>query len=249
MYEIIKKSRKLNLSIDTQIDMFDKMVTPILLYGCELWGFENVDIIERLHLRFCKLVLNLKKSTPNFMIYGELARYPLYINIRLRMIDYWIGILNGKETKFNHILYNFTYMLSTDVDNVFQFKWINCIQNILQNCGLNFIWLSQRVENKKWLLSVVKQTLKDQFQQNWIANCNASSKGLFYNLFTNYHFSFRKYLDLDLPRNNTEILARFRTSNHRLPIETGRWTNIPRNQRTCNLCGDGLGDEYHYIMI
>ena len=56
-------------------------------------------------------------------------------------------------------------------------------------------------------------------------------------------------MDLDLPRNNTEILARFRTSNHRLPIETGRWTNIPRNQRTCNLCGDGLGDEYHYIMI
>lgn len=75
MYAIIKKSRELNLSIDCQLDMFDKMVVPILLYGSELWGFENLCIIEKLHLKFCNLVLSLK--TPNFMIYGELARYPL----------------------------------------------------------------------------------------------------------------------------------------------------------------------------
>ena len=58
MYGIIKKSRELNLSVDCQIDMFDKMVTPILLYGCEIWGFENLDIIEKIHLKFCKIVLN-----------------------------------------------------------------------------------------------------------------------------------------------------------------------------------------------
>lgn len=53
--------------------MFDKMIDPISLYGSELWGFENLCIIEKLHLKFCKLVLSLKTSTPNFMIYGELA--------------------------------------------------------------------------------------------------------------------------------------------------------------------------------
>lgn len=48
MYAIIKKSRELNLSIDCQLDMFDKMVVPILLYGSELWGFENLCIIEKI---------------------------------------------------------------------------------------------------------------------------------------------------------------------------------------------------------
>jgi hypothetical protein len=43
-------------------------------------------------------------------------------------------------------------------------------------------------------------------------------------------------------------LARFRTSNHKLPIETGGWNNIPRDKKICHLCGIEMGDEYHYIM-
>lgn len=81
MYEVLKKGRLHNLSIKSQYDLFDKIVKPILLYGCEIWGFGNIDIIERVHLKFCKLILNLKKSTPNFMIYGELGIYPMSVYI------------------------------------------------------------------------------------------------------------------------------------------------------------------------
>ena len=62
-----------------QLELFDKVVKPILLYGCELWELSNCDIIERVHLKYCKLVLILKSSTPNCMIYGELGRCPLHI--------------------------------------------------------------------------------------------------------------------------------------------------------------------------
>ena len=47
-----------------------------MLYGCELWGYSNIDVLERLHLRFCKILLKVKKSTPNAMVYGELGRHP-----------------------------------------------------------------------------------------------------------------------------------------------------------------------------
>ena len=44
-------------------------------------------------------------------------------------------------------------------------------------------------------------------------------------------------------------LIKFRTSNHRLPIEVGRWCNIKRENRICNLCiGRNLGDEFHYLF-
>jgi hypothetical protein len=59
MYEVLKKGRLHNLSIKSQYDLFDKIVKPILLYGCEIWGFGNIDIIERVHLKFCKSILNL----------------------------------------------------------------------------------------------------------------------------------------------------------------------------------------------
>jgi hypothetical protein len=45
MYEVLKLGRLHNLTIPCQLDLFDKMVKPVLLYGCELWGYGNCDII------------------------------------------------------------------------------------------------------------------------------------------------------------------------------------------------------------
>jgi hypothetical protein len=73
MYEVLRKGRIHNLSIKCQLDLFDKIVKPILLYGCEIWGFGKNDIIESVHLKFCKFLLRLKVSTPNFMVNGELG--------------------------------------------------------------------------------------------------------------------------------------------------------------------------------
>ena len=47
-------------------------------------------------------------------------------------------------------------------------------------------------------------------------------------------------------------LCKFRTTNHKLPIEHGRWntiiSNIQRKNRKCNLCNlEEIGDEFHYI--
>jgi hypothetical protein len=60
MYEVLRKGRIHNLSIKCQLDLFDKIAKSVLLYGCEIWGFDKNDIIERVHLKFCKLLLRLK---------------------------------------------------------------------------------------------------------------------------------------------------------------------------------------------
>ena len=52
-----------------------------------------------------------------------------------------------------------------------------------------------------------------------------------------------------MPLKSAISLAKFRTMNHKLPIEKGRWDNIERNQRTFNLCNrEALGDEYHFLL-
>jgi hypothetical protein len=162
-------------------------------------------------------------------------------------MKYWVKLLHGKNTKLSYILYKLLRTLYGRSEDA-KFKWIECVQSILQNCCLNFVWLSQNVENIELLLSFLKQILNDQFQQKWVSDCNESSKGIFYNLLTKCIFTFRKYLCTDIFMDNVITLARFRTSNHKLPIETGRWNNIPRDQRICHLCGLEMGDEYHYIM-
>jgi hypothetical protein len=87
MYEVLKRGRTPNLSIECQIELFNKMVKPILLYGSEIWGFsKNIKCLEKVQLRFCKVLLKLKTSTPSYMIYGELGLFPIEIDVKLRMI-------------------------------------------------------------------------------------------------------------------------------------------------------------------
>ena len=47
MYSLLKKGRVHNLSIKSQLCLVDKLVKPILLYDCEIWGFGNNKIIEK----------------------------------------------------------------------------------------------------------------------------------------------------------------------------------------------------------
>ena len=89
VYSLFKKARNMQLPIDIQLELFNKLVKPILLYGCEVWGFGNIEVIERVQLKFMKYILKLKNSTPNYIVYGELGMMPLKIDIYTRMISYW----------------------------------------------------------------------------------------------------------------------------------------------------------------
>ena len=50
------KARNLSLPLDIMLKLFNVIVNPVVLYGAEVWGSENCDILERLQLRFLKYV-------------------------------------------------------------------------------------------------------------------------------------------------------------------------------------------------
>ena len=45
------------MPVDLQLKLFDSLVSPILLYASELWGFENKESIEMVHLQFVRTFL------------------------------------------------------------------------------------------------------------------------------------------------------------------------------------------------
>ena len=88
---------------------FDHVILPIALYGCEILGFENSQIIENLHNDFIRQIINLRKSTPTYMLHAELERHPIQINIKSRMVGFWLSIVNGKESKLSKLLYSIMF--------------------------------------------------------------------------------------------------------------------------------------------
>ena len=54
---------ELELPVSEKCKMFDILVGSILRYGAEVWGIHEAKDIEILHTKFCRCVLNVKKST------------------------------------------------------------------------------------------------------------------------------------------------------------------------------------------
>lgn len=96
----------------------------------------------------------------------------------------------------------------------------------------------------KWLKAKVKLTLIDQFKQSWQSFLQTSPKALNYRLYKD-ELKFENYNNI-LLKKDLITFCRFRTCNHHLPIESGRWLNIPRQDRICPHCNlKDLGDEFH----
>ena len=115
LFAIKSKKEKFNLPIDLVLDLFDKMILPILLYGCEIWGFEDLEKIEIFYRKFLKYILKVKSQTTDCMVYGETGRVPLDIIIKTRMVVFWNKTVTGLNTKLS---YRLLYLLNKIMNKI-----------------------------------------------------------------------------------------------------------------------------------
>ena len=95
------------LNINEKIKLFDSLV---LNYASEVWGYDDCKDIEIVHNKFCRYLFGVKKSTNIAAMYGELGRMPLRVVRKLRMLKYWIRILeNSNENPFVYKIYEMIY--------------------------------------------------------------------------------------------------------------------------------------------
>ena len=51
--------------------------------------------------------------------------------------------------------------------DIYKNKWISKIKNIIQDVGLNYVWLNNDVQNIESFCKSVTNRLQCQFVQNW----------------------------------------------------------------------------------
>ena len=92
-YKLIK------LPLNIAFKLFDTMITPILLYGSEVWGAYEYNTtkksnewgkltIETVQTQLIKHLIGVNKSTTNIMVYGETGHYTLTMFIKLRTVKF-----------------------------------------------------------------------------------------------------------------------------------------------------------------
>ena len=249
MFALFKKCKAKHLSHDLIADVFEKTITPILTYGCEIWGFENNDIVMKLQMRFYKLLLHLKPGTPSAMIFGELKKFPVTLDIKSRMLNFWFKLISSEsQNKLTFHVYNCLHKLFLSGSH--QNLYVQHIKKTLIEIGMHDLWLSHDVSNINfnWFKLHVKESLKNVYIQEWYSLIDNNSIFINYRMLKN-EFCEEPYLT-KIPSSCAISLLRFRVTNNYLPVNRLRYQNIPRYDRKCEKCNlNEIGDEFHYLFV
>ena len=233
---------KVSLNVTEKLKLFDTMILPVLTYGSEVWGFHAAPDIERVHLKFMKRILGVRPQTTNVAIYGELGRVPLNVIRKKRILKYWFKIIKSEGSLINKL---FKYQIENNYNN--DAMWADQVKNLLSELGFSYLWQNNNITELQ--LKCIIQRLYDQYFQKFYSDIRTSTKLSTYNLLKN-EFVVEKYITCVTNDKHRIALTRLRCSAHKLAIEEGRFRNIDRAQRKCNMCNLGcIENEYHFLLI
>ena len=237
------------IPIKLSLELFDKIVVPILVYGAEVWGTKSREKIELVQRNFCKYILNVPNKTSNAATLGDLGRKPLSVIYKYKSIKFWLKIVQDDHRLIRNSSYR---MLKTFSENRNCSNWVSDIKQMLYTYGFGDVWLRQNVGHPELFLTTFKQRLADNAFQNWHEELENNSKLSYYKDFKSL-LNFEIYLSVDMYWTHRAALARFRCGSHKLSIERLRYTNCERNQRLCKYCQtlniQCIEDEYHFLLI
>ena len=237
-----------DLDLKTKMKMFNSLVTPIIEYACEVWGFCQADKLDTLYLGYLKSILGVRKTVPSVFLYKELNLYPLKLRRLLRIYKYWIKILSLPNSNPVRIVYN--TLVEDNNSSPQTVNWVSLLKKVLNENGLGYFWNLQNelVEDKTSYLNIFKDRLQDIYLQNFDCDLRNLSENRLYK-HIEHDFYGKDYLNI-IKHNHLRIaLTRLRLGSHNFMVERGRWKRptVPFTHRLCREC-DMIEDEFHIFF-
>ena len=193
-----------------------------ILYGCESWIGGNCHEVEKLYICAIKYLLGVHKSTANDLCLIELGMLPLPAVVKQRQYNFLYKAMNTGHLELEDPL-----MFAISLTRLHNPTLARCIDNILAT--------PDHMETTK---RVMYQRLNVSNRSKFIVYRNINPS-------YSVHSVYSSRSSLLIPEVYRMSFSRLRLSSHRLRIETGRWSRIPRDRRLCP-CGQ-IQDEEHVL--
>lgn len=225
------------------VDLFKSCVQSSIIYGCEIWGTTSIGSLETIQTRFAKIILGVRKTTPNCGALSELGLLPYRHFMVYRIIKYWLRLVTE-----NLPLQREAYWKLLSCKNK---NWTTFVRGKLQGLGFHNVWLNQGTENPELFLRILLERIKECYIQEFDQITRSTSRLNVLNRIKTNPCRISQYLTLNLSPCYHKILSRLRLSSHSLGIETGRWHKpiIPKENRICSFCDLGeIDDEIHFLF-
>ena len=219
LISFLSKNRDFPFSVKKKV--VDSAFLTAILYGCESW-FSKYHVVNSLYISAVKNLLGVRQSTPNSLCLIELGYPPLK--------DY---VLNKQKLFFQKAV---TERVSVKVYDPLMFV-IRLVSDTSMGNYIDGLLTDSSISHEKALQNMrnnILTSVKTKFVTYTRLNPSLTVHDV-YKPCVNY-----------IPEVERVSFTRFRLSSHKLRIETGRWSRIPRDLRICE-CGKGIQDEQHVI--
>jgi hypothetical protein len=235
LYGIRRQLNFSRLNPKYAIKIFDSIISPILYYTTLKYGG---------CLKLCKIYLAVSRKASNVASRAELGKLPLIINVFKRVFKYITHLNSLPETA----IAKQAFLISKDLYSRQRTSFYGNAMDTIKNLNLN-----EEIPNLEAVTSehieAITKTLEEKYLTFWKHKLENSSKLTFYSTFKTDH-NLEKYLVLIKDPYKRKCLSRFRVSSHNLQIEIGRYQNIPREERLCEICNSGeVENETHFLLF
>ena len=208
-----------------KIKVLKACVINSLLTNCETFGHCIPKDLEKTYNKLLRRTLNVRSNTPSLLLYIESGFLPIKALIIARQLKF-----------FNR----YKEQLTGNTCRVQMFhRLLGEPTNYLQH----YIDISTKYPSVADVYRESKEEVKQQIR-------DLADKGT-------AHYKYKIYTKMNPNLEKSPFITnfhplsrdaiRFRLGSHILPIETGRWSRKPREDRLCVECGV-LGDERHAIF-
>ena len=175
-------------SVSTVLNLFYSLVSPILLYNCEIWGcflksvgnnydkfvlriFDERVTPDNMHNKICKMALGVHSKASNHAVKGELGRFPLHLLIYTRIFEYFLRLL----TLQNNQILNSALEINIHLNNVSKHSWFTTVKHLLHFTKLNdYTPNLPHLDYRTFphMVRMFKRNLFNEYQEYWSKSLN-----------------------------------------------------------------------------
>ena len=191
-----------------------------ILYGCESWMTKDMRSTEQPFVQSLKELLGVRTQTCSDLVYLELGIGSAKATVARRQLDF-LSKQRKKDGSINSPL----------------FRTITLAQNA--RCPMG-IYLNSLDE-------VQGDPIQSEIcmRKESVSGAHSTRRATYVNLNPTMGSTYEVY-DRLVPEYNRKAFTRLRLSSHKLKIDTGRWSRIPKEARRCP-CGE-IQTEEHMLL-
>ena len=220
-------SKNRNMPFSLKRKVFTAALSSAMLYSCESWLTDNLSSISKMYMAAVKMLLGVRTTTPNMICLLEIGLPELKSTVLKKQGDF---------------LRKFRQRSSGD-------EPLAQILRLCENDGMAgmALRLQNAADSATDPVEASRENLRQMCRQKSEEGATRFETYMEINPSLTTHALYQDNATC-VPDEHRIAATRMRLSSHRLRIESGRWSRIPRERRVCPCDFTSLQNESHVLL-